>query len=74
MSPPKRQHPAIGLQMICDHLAQVSLPHFEGGAPLRQPLVLIINFMDVAVGMGQHGKPISREESQGVPFRSRACV
>ena len=58
MSPPNGSTLRIGLRLICDHLAQVSLPHFEGGALLRQPLVLIVNFMDVAVGMGQYGKPI----------------
>ena len=66
MSPPKRQHPAIGLRLICDHLAQVSLPNLERGALLRQSFVLIVNFVDVAVGMGQHGQPI-------VPRNPKAC-
>ena len=46
------------VRLISDDLAQVSLPRFERGALLRQPFVLIVNFVDVAVGMGQHGKPI----------------
>ena len=58
MLSPKRQYPAAGLRLIGDDLAQVSLPHFERGALLRQPFVLVVNFVDVAVGMGQHGKTI----------------
>jgi hypothetical protein len=42
MLPPKRQHPAIDLRLICYHLAQVSLPNLECGALLRQSFVSIL--------------------------------
>ena len=77
MSPPKRQHPAIGLRLIGDHLAQVSLPHLERGAFLRQPLELIINDRGRRRSVGQHGKPIvARNAEPANPVatvRRRSC-
>lgn len=45
--------------MICDHLSQVSLPHFEGGTLSRQPIeMVVVVFMHVAEAVGEHGKAI----------------
>src|SRR3954451_23941599 len=58
MLSPTRQRPAVGLRLVLADLAQVSLPHLERGALLRQPFVMVIDFVDVAVGMGEHGKAV----------------
>ena len=58
MGAPKRQDLRGGLGLIRDDVAHVAFPDLKCCAFLRQAIVVIVDFVHVAVGMGQHGKPV----------------